>query len=179
MKLGYDPDRDMCVWDPFKPLGGNTAEKLREATFLLWKGHCSVHARFTVEQIEKARREYPNVQVLVHPECSLEVVRASDLNGSTEFILRTISEAPAGSVWAVGTEINLVSRLAAEFPDKTIFCLDPQVCPCSTMYRIHPSFLLWTLESLVKAEVVNQVKVDEPTASYARRALEQMLKIGG
>jgi quinolinate synthase len=179
VKLGYDPDRDMCVWDPFKPLGGNTPEKLREATFLLWKGHCSVHARFTVEQIEKARREYPDVRVLVHPECSLEVVRASDLNGSTEFILRTITEAPPGSVWAVGTEINLVSRLAHEFPDKTIFCLDPQVCPCSTMYRIHPSFLLWTLESLVKGEVVNQVKVDAPTARYARQALDQMLKIGG
>lgn len=179
VKLGYDPDLDMCVWDPFKPLGGNTPEKLREATFLLWKGHCSVHARFTVEQIEKARREHPDVTVLVHPECSLEVVQASDLNGSTEFILRTISESPPGSVWAVGTEINLVSRLANEFPDKTIFCLDPQVCPCSTMYRIHPSFLLWTLESLVKGDVVNQVRVEEPTAGYARQALEQMLKIGG
>ncbi|MHB8635233.1 MAG: quinolinate synthase NadA [Fimbriimonadaceae bacterium] len=179
VKLGYDPDRDMCVWDPFKPLGGNTPAKLRESTFLLWKGHCSVHARFTVKQIEKARRDYPDVKVLVHPECSLEVVRASDLNGSTEFILRTITEADAGSVWAVGTEINLVSRLANEFPDKTIFCLDPQVCPCSTMYRIHPSFLLWTLESLVKGEVVNQVNVPEPTATFARQALDQMLKIGG
>ncbi|HLK16917.1 MAG TPA: quinolinate synthase NadA [Fimbriimonadaceae bacterium] len=179
VKLGYDPDQDMCVWDPFKPLGGNTPEKLRASTFLLWKGHCSVHARFTVEQIEKARREHPDVNVLVHPECSLEVVRASDLNGSTEFILRTITEAPAGSVWAVGTEINLVSRLAEENPEKTVFCLDPEVCPCSTMYRIHPSFLLWALESLVKGEVVNQVSVPEPAASLARTALEQMLKIGG
>ncbi len=179
VKLGYDPEKDMCVWDPFKPLGGNTAEKLRQSTFILWKGHCSVHARFTVDQIEKARKEFPDVKVLVHPECSLEVVNASDLNGSTEFILKTITESPAGSIWAVGTEINLVSRLASEQPDKTIFCLDPQVCPCSTMYRIHPSFLLWTLENLAKGEVVNKVEVPEPTKSNARKALEQMLRVGG
>jgi quinolinate synthase len=109
----------------------------------------------------------------------LEVVNASDMNGSTEFILKTITNAAAGSTWAVGTEINLVSRLADEFPDKTIFCLDPQVCPCSTMYRIHPSFLLWTLENLVRGDVVNRVEVPEPTKTYARKALEQMLRVGG
>jgi quinolinate synthase len=179
VKLGYSPGKDMVVWDPFKPLGGNTAERIREATFILWKGHCSVHARFTVEQIEQARREQPGVQVLVHPECSLDVVKASDLNGSTEYILKTITESPAGSIWAVGTEINLVSRLASEMPDKTIFCLDPQICPCSTMYRIHPSFLLWSLDKLAAGEMVNRVTVPEPVKTNARKALEQMLKVGG
>jgi len=177
VKLGYDPDRDMIVWDPFKPLGGNSEEDIRRGTFILWKGHCSVHQRFTVEQIEKARREYPDLNVLVHPECPLEVVRASDFNGSTEFIIRKIEEAPAGTVWAVGTEINLVSRLAKEHPDKRIFCLDPQICPCSTMYRIHPSFLLWVLENLVKGNVVNEVIVPEPVRSNALLALDRMLTV--
>jgi len=179
VKLGYDAETDMIVWDPFKPLGGNSEEAIRRATFILWKGHCSVHQRFTVEQIEKARREHPGVKVLVHPECPLDVVEASDYNGSTEFIIRTIESAEPGTAWAVGTEINLVARLAREHPDKTIFCLDPQICPCSTMYRIHPSFLLWGLESLVEGTVVNQVKVPETTAYWARQALETMLTIGG
>src|SRR5579862_8217831 len=178
VKLGYDAEKEMILWDPFKPQGGNSDEAIRRATFILWKGHCSVHQRFTVEQIERARREHPGVKVLVHPECPLDVVRASDFNGSTEFIIKTIESAEPGTAWAVGTEINLVSRLAREHSDKTIFCLDPQICPCSTMYRIHPSFLLWALENLVEGTVVNQVKVPEATAYWARQALETMLTIG-
>ena len=178
VKMGFDPEADMCVWDPFKPLGGNTAEKIKASTFILWKGHCSVHSRFKVEQIEKARAEHPKVNVLVHPECDLSVVRASDYFGSTEYIIKMVQNAEPGSVWAVGTEINLVERLGKEHPDRTVFCLDPQICPCSTMYRIHPSFLLWVLENLVEGNVVNQVKVPEPIAANARKALKQMLEIG-
>lgn len=178
VRLGFDHEVDMVVWDPFIPLGGNSAEDLRRSKFILWKGHCSVHKRFTVEQIEEARAAHYGVTVVVHPECPLEVVQASDMNGSTEFILKVVTEAPAGSVWAVGTEINLVKRLASENPDKMVFCLDPEICPCSTMYRIHPSFLCWVLERLVAGEVVNQVVVPEKTAEWARVALERMLTIG-
>lgn len=177
VKLGFDPDADMCVWDPFKPLGGNTPEKLRASKFILWKGHCSVHKRFTVAQIEEARAKVPGVSVLVHPECELEVVKASDLNGSTEFIIRAVEEAPEGTAWAIGTEINLVKRLANENPGKKIFCLDSQICPCSTMYRIHPSFLLWSLEKLVAGVVVNEIVVPEPTKSNALKALQRMLEL--
>lgn len=177
VKLGFDPDKDMALWDPFKPLGGNTPEKLKQAKFILWKGHCSVHSRFTVDQVKKARQDYPDINVLVHPECSLEVVRESDLNGSTEFIIQKVKDAEPGSKWAIGTEINLVSRLAEEHPDKTIFCLDPMICPCSTMYRIHPSFLLWALESLVEGNVVNEIKVPEEIAIPARIALDRMLQL--
>jgi len=177
VKLGYDPDKDMIVWDPFLPLGGNTPERIREATFILWKGHCSVHKRFTVEQIAEARVTHPDVKVLVHPECPLDVVRAADYNGSTEYIIKMVEEAPAGSTWAIGTEINLVSRLAQEHPDKTIFCLDPQICPCSTMYRIHPSFLAWTLDNLAAGNVVNQVIVPPKVKHFARLALDRMLTV--
>ncbi len=177
VKLGYDPEKDMIVWDPFKPFGGNTEDDIHRATFILWKGHCSVHQRFTVEQIEKARRDFPDVNVLVHPECPLEVVSASDFAGSTEFIIRKVEEAPAGSVWAVGTEINLVSRLNHEHPDKTIFCLDPQICPCSTMYRIHPSFLCWVLEELVAGRVMNHVVVPENVRANALLSLQRMLTV--
>ena len=175
--LGYDPNEDMVVWDPFKPLGGNTPEAIRRATFILWKGHCSVHKRFTVEQIAKARSDYPDVRVIVHPECELEVVQAADEYGSTEYILRQVTDAPAGSTIAIGTEINMVSRLAKTHPDKRIFCLDPQICPCSTMYRIHPSFLLWTLENLVRGEVVNQVSVPPNVKQFAKVALDRMLTV--
>ena len=130
-----------------------------------------------MEQIEKARREMPGVHVLVHPECELEVVEAADTNGSTEFILDSITNAPAGSKWAVGTEINLVSRLAKEMPDRQIVCLDPEICPCSTMYRIHPSFLLWTLENLVVGNVVNQVKVPAEVRENALISLQRMLTV--
>ena len=174
VKLGYQPE-DCVVWDPFQPLGGNTPEVLRKATFILWKGHCSVHKRFTVEQIKQARERFPDVKVLVHPECELEVVQAADYDGSTEYIIEMVSEAPAGSKWAIGTEINLVNRLAKENPDKTVFCLDPVVCPCSTMYRIHPAYLAWVLEELVAGSVVNQVQVHPEIAQWAKVALERML----
>lgn len=177
VKLGYDPHRDMVLWDPFKPLGGNTPERLREATFILWKGHCSVHKRFTVEQIEQFRAEYAGIKILVHPECELGVVEASDYYGSTEYIIKTVQASESGSKWAIGTEINLVSRLAKENPDKQIFCLDPQICPCSTMYRIHPSFLCWTLEKLVDGEVINEVIVPEDVQEHARIAIDRMLML--
>lgn len=179
LKKGISLD-EMAVWDytlPYGSLGGNTLEQLERARVILWKGHCSVHRRFSVAQIEKARREHPGVTVIVHPECLMEVVQAADMDGSTEFISKTISNAEPGSVWAVGTEINLVSRLARENPDKTVFCLDPVVCPCATMYRIHPAYLAWALEELAAGRIVNQVKVDEETARYARIALERMLAV--
>lgn len=175
--LGLDPDRDMLVWDPHKPFGGTTADDVRDRRVLLWKGHCSVHARFNVAQITQARETYPGVRIIVHPECPLDVVRAADLNGSTEVIIDTITAAPEGSAWGVGTEVNLVSRLAHEMPDKTIFCLDPVVCPCSTMYRIHPHYLLWTMENLEEGRVVNQVRVPHEVTADARVALTRMLEI--
>jgi quinolinate synthase len=175
-KKGIPLDK-MVVWDPFQPLGGNTPEALRDATVILWKGYCSVHARFSVEQIERARRDYPDVNVVVHPECRYEVVQAADSNGSTEFIIDVIRKAPAGTTWAVGTEINLVNRLQLEHPDKTIFCLDPVICPCSTMYRIHPAYVLWALEHLVEGEVVNQITVDPETKRDALIALDRMLAV--
>ena len=176
VKKGIPLD-EMVVWDPFQPMGGNTEEQLRNARVILWKGYCSVHARFSVEQIEQARRDYPGVNVIVHPECRLEVVQASDLDGSTEYIIKQVREAPAGSVWAVGTEINLVRRLQAEMPDKTIFCLDPVICPCSTMYRIHPAYMLWALEHLVRGEVVNEITVDPVIKAEAKVALDRMLAV--
>ena len=171
---------EMPVWDytlPFGSLGGNALEQLERARVILWKGHCSVHLRFSVEQIERARREHPDITIVVHPECRMEVVRAADLDGSTEFIARTISEAPARSRFAVGTEINLVSRLARENPDKLVFCLDPVVCPCSTMFRIHPAYLCWALEELAEGRIVNRVELDEETRRDARIALERMLTV--
>ncbi|RYG79536.1 quinolinate synthase NadA [bacterium] len=179
VKLGFDPETEMVVWDPFKPLGGNTPEALQAARFILWKGHCSVHARFTVEQIAAARAADPEVRVVVHPECELEVVQAADEAGSTEYILKTITNSPPGSKWAVGTEINLVNRLAKEQPDKTITCLDPLVCPCSTMYRIHPSFLLWSLEELVAGREMNVVRVPDKVRDAALVSLQRMLTVGG
>jgi quinolinate synthase len=171
------PQDQMVVWDPFQPLGGNTEEALRNAKVILWKGYCSVHARFSVEQIQKARAEHPDVNVIVHPECRAEVVQASDMDGSTEYIIDVIRDAPAGTTWAVGTEINLVRRLQSQMPEKTIFCLDPVICPCSTMYRVHPAYLLWALEHLVEGRVVNQVKVDDVTRAEAKIALDRMLAV--
>ena len=176
LKLGIGLD-EMLVWNPFKPLGGHTEEALRRARVILWQGHCSVHTRFSVAQIEEARQRYPDVRVVVHPECFMEVVQAADLNGSTEFIIRSISESPPGSVWAVGTEISLVNRVARENRDKTVFCLDSVVCPCSTMYRIHPAYLSWVLDGLNQGVLVNQIKVDEQTAQEARVALDRMLSV--
>ena len=177
---GFDmgiPLDEMVVWDWRRPLGGNDPEALARARVILWKGHCSTHQRFSVEQIERARAERPGVNVIVHPECSREVVAAADASGSTERIIQALAEAPAGSVWGVGTEINLVNRLAAEHPDKTVFCLDPVVCPCSTMYRIHPAYLAWTLEELIAGRVVNRVAVDAETREWSLAALERMLAL--
>ncbi|MCH8201245.1 MAG: quinolinate synthase NadA [Chloroflexi bacterium] len=179
IKKGVPLD-EMVVWDytlPYGSLGGNTREELERAKVILWKGWCSVHRRFSVAQIEKARAEYPGVKVIVHPECTMEVLQAADMDGSTEVISRTITEAPAGSTWAVGTEINLVSRLARENPDKTVFCLDPVVCPCATMYRIHPAYLAWTLDELAAGRVVNRVDVPADIAKHAKVALERMLSV--
>jgi quinolinate synthase len=168
---------EMVVWDPFLPMGGNTPEVLRAAKVILWKGYCSVHARFSVEQIAQAREAFPDVNIIVHPECRMEVVQAADYNGSTERIIDVITAAPSGTVWGVGTEINLVNRLQKEMPDKTIFCLDPIICPCSTMYRIHPAYILWVLEHLVAGEVVNQITVDDDTRRDALVALDRMLAV--
>ena len=176
LKMGI-PLSQMALWDPFQPLGGNPREALESSRVILWKGHCSVHTRFTVEQVRKARAEHPSINILVHPECTMEVVQEADLVGSTEFIARSIAQAPPGSKWAVGTEVNLVSRLAKENPDKLVFCLDPVVCPCSHMYRIHPAYLCWTLENLAEGRVVNRVEVDPETKHWARIALERMLAL--
>ncbi len=176
LKLGIALD-EMLVWNPFKPLGGHTADALRKARVILWQGHCSVHTRFTVAQIEQARAKYPDVNVVVHPECFMETVRAADSNGSTEFIINTVRNAPSGTVWAIGTEISLVNRLAKENPDKTVFCLDSVVCPCSTMYRIHPAYLAWVLEGLAEGVLVNRITVDDRTREEARVALDRMLAV--
>ncbi len=171
------PLEQMPLWNPNRTLGGNTREELEDAKVLLWHGFCSVHKRFTVEQIEKARREYPDVHVVVHPESPMPVVDAADSSGSTDFIVKAIQAAPAGSTFAIGTEINLVQRLAAQYPQHTIFCLDPVICPCSTMYRIHPGYLAWVLEELIDGRVVNQISVGEDVADPARVALERMLAV--
>ena len=176
LKLGLSPN-EMVVWNPFKPLGGNTPEQLRDAKMVLWQGHCSVHTRFNVNQIQAARERYPDVTVLVHPECPMETVQAADMNGSTEVIRKAINEAPAGSTWAVGTEISLVNRLALANSDKTVFCLDPVICPCSTMYRIHPAYLLWVLDGLVDGQVINQITVPEQVRKDAQIALDRMLAL--
>jgi quinolinate synthase len=177
-KLGVADDA-MVVWDPRRPLGGVSVEALRRARLILWRGWCSVHARFTVGQIAEARRRYPGINVIVHPECGREVVAAADLDGSTEFILETITSAPPGSQWAIGTEINMVNRLAAEHPDQRIFCLDPVICPCSTMYRIHPAYLAWVLEALVEGRVINEIVVADNVKAAARVALDRMLALPG
>ena len=171
------PLTQMPLWNPNLPLGGNSREQLLEARILLWHGFCSVHRRFTVDQIDRARAEYPGAHVIVHPECPMEVVDAADSAGSTDFIVKAINAAPPGSVFAIGTEINLVQRLAAEHPEHTIFCLDPVICPCSTMYRIHPGYLAWVLESLVEGDTVNRITVAPETAEKAGVALERMLSV--
>ncbi|HLH63265.1 MAG TPA: quinolinate synthase NadA [Ktedonobacteraceae bacterium] len=177
LKYGI-PEEQMAVWNPKNPLATEAAEEeIERARIILWKGYCTTHMRFNVQQVAKARAEYPGIRVLVHPECRREVVEAADLYGSTEYIIQQIEQAPSGSQWAVGTEINLVHRLAKEHPDQLIFCLDPIVCPCSTMYRIHPAYLAWVLEGLVEGQVINQVSVDEETAHWARVALQRMLSL--
>lgn len=165
----------MPLWHGRKPMGGNTAEQLIEAKVVLWNGFCSVHKRFNVGQIEKARTENPGARVIVHPECPMEVVDAADEYGSTDYIRKAVEGASQPTTFAIGTEINMVQRLAAQHPEHKIFCLDPVVCPCSTMYRIHPGYLAWVLERLVAGEVVNQISVDKKVATNAAIALERML----
>ncbi len=169
------PLEKMPMWNPRKDLGGNDAQALADSRVILWHGFCSVHKRFNVGQIQKARADFPGVQVIVHPECPMEVVDAADAAGSTDFIRKAIAAATEPTTFAVGTEINLVNRLAAEYPEHTIFCLDPVICPCSTMYRIHPGYLAWVLEALVRGEVLNRIEVDDDVAAPARVALERML----
>lgn len=176
IKFGI-PLEKMVVWDPRQELGGNTPEALQQARIILWKGFCSVHGRFQPRHVDERRAEYPGIKILVHPECRYEVVAKSDLNGSTEFIIKTIAEAPAGSEWAVGTELNLVNRLAKRHPDKFVTLLAPDLCMCATMFRISPENLLWSLENLVAGHVVNEIKVDAETAQWAVVALERMLAI--
>jgi quinolinate synthase len=168
---------DMRVWDPKRDLGGLEEVDVKEATLLLWKGHCSVHQRFKVAHVEAFRAEHPDGLVVVHPECAHEVIEVADQVGSTDFIIKAVEGAPAGSVIGIGTEIHLVQRLAAEHPDRTVVSLDPLVCPCSTMFRIDAAHLAWVLENLVEGTVVNQIMVDGDTAEWARVALERMLAI--
>jgi quinolinate synthase len=177
VRMGFDAERDMLVWDPSLPLGGHTPSDIARAAVLLWKGYCSVHMRFTLAHIELAREAHPDVRIIVHPECRREVVDAADYFGSTEFIAKTVRAAEPGTKWGVGTEVNLVKRLADEMPDKLIFCLDPIICPCGTMYRIHPANLCWALESLVRGRVVNQVSVPPQIRAPALQALERMIQI--
>jgi quinolinate synthase len=176
LEMGFDLD-DCVLYDPHKPQGGLTAGQLHGARMILWRGHCSVHGRFTIDSVREVRERVPGVTVLVHPECRHDVVRAADLVGSTEFIIKTLEAAPAGSAWAVGTELNLVRRLALAHPDKQITFLDRTVCYCSTMNRIDLPHLVWSLEELVAGRVPNQITVDEDTAHYARLALDQMLAL--
>jgi quinolinate synthase len=176
LEMGFDLD-DCVLYDPHKPDGGLTGEQLRDARMILWRGHCSVHGRFTIDSVREVRERIPGVHVLVHPECRHEVVRAADQVGSTEYIIRTLAAAPAGSAWAVGTELNLVRRMALAHPDKQIMFLDRTVCYCSTMNRIYLPHLVWALEELVAGRVPNQITVDEDTAHHARVALDQMLAL--
>ncbi|KUJ45742.1 MULTISPECIES: quinolinate synthase NadA [Micromonospora] len=178
LEMGFSLD-DCVLYDPHKPGGGLTPEQLRDARMILWRGHCSVHGRFTLDSVNDVRERVPGVNVLVHPECRHEVVNAADLVGSTEYIIRTIEAAPAGSAWAIGTELNLVRRLALAHPDKQIMFLDRAVCYCSTMNRIDLPHLVWALEELVAGRVVNQITVDADTAHHARVALDQMLALPG
>jgi quinolinate synthase len=174
--MGFS-EADMRVWDPRREFGGLTDADATAATFFLWKGHCSVHQRFRPEHVTAFRTEHPNGVVIVHPECAHDVCAVADEVGSTDYIIRAVDAAPAGSVIGVGTEIHLVQRLAHETPGKTIVSLDPLICPCSTMFRIDAAHLCWTLENLVEGRVVNRITVDDATAADARVALDRMLSI--
>lgn len=168
---------DCVIWNPWKPSGGLSEAQIKMAKVILWRGHCSVHGRFTVENIENVRRVLPQVKVLVHPECQHEVVAQADVVGSTEMIIKTVTDSPSGSKWAIGTELNLVQRLARENPDKEVVFLDKTVCYCSTMNRIDLPHLVWAMEALVAGRVVNQIKVDQQVALQAKVALERMLAL--
>jgi quinolinate synthase len=174
--MGYD-EADMRVWNPHRDFGDLEERDVKEATLLLWKGHCSVHQRFRPEHVAAARAEHPGVEVIVHPECAHDVVELADRVGSTERIQEWVRDAPSGAALAIGTEVHMVQRLAREHADKTIFTLDPLVCPCSTMFRIDGPHLAWVLENLVDGTVVNQIVVDPQTTEWARVALQRMLDI--
>ena len=176
LEMGFSLD-DCVLWDPHRPDGGLTARQLADAKMILWRGHCSVHGRFTKDSVDQVRALVPGVNVLVHPECRHDVVTSADFVGSTEYIIRTIEAAPAGSSWAVGTELNLVRRLANRYPDKQVTFLDRTVCYCSTMNRIDLPHLVWALEELVAGRVPNRITVDDETARYARIALDRMLAL--
>jgi quinolinate synthase len=176
LELGVPLD-EMVVWNPFRQMGGNTPEQLRKAKMVLWQGHCSVHTRFTVSQIDAARALHPDINILVHPECPMETVQAADMVGSTEFIREKVNSGAPGSKWGIGTEVSLVNRLAINNPDKTVFCLDPVTCPCSTMYRVHPAYVLWMLEGLLEGKVNNEITVPEDIQRDSKIALERMLSL--
>ena len=178
LKLGIGLD-ECVVWNPLLPSGGLSAEQIANARMILWKGHCSVHGRFSADVIDELRARDPEINILVHPECNHEVVTKADYVGSTEYIIRTIEAAPAGSSWAIGTELNLVKRLADEHPDKRIAFLDRSVCYCSTMNRIDLPHLVWALESLVAGQTVNVIEVDAQTQAEAKVALQRMLDLPG
>ena len=178
LDLGLDLD-DCVVYNPHRPSGGLSETQLAAAKMILWRGHCSVHGRFTLDSVNEVRERIPGVQVLVHPECRHEVVTAADQVGSTEYIVKTLAEAAPGTSWAVGTELNLVRRLAREHPDKQVVFLDKTVCYCSTMNRIDLPHLVWSLENLAAGRVVNQIEVDPEVAHFARVALDQMLALPG
>lgn len=171
------PLDEMTIWDWRLPQGGNSAEAIKSSRILLWKGHCSVHQMFKVEHVEQFRRRYPGGRVLVHPECMMSVVDSADLVGSTEFIIKTIEQAEAGSTWGVGTELHLVNRLAQEHPDKRIIFLSPMVCMCATMFRIDLPHLSWCLDNLARGTPVNRIQVPRDTSHWARLALRRMLEI--
>jgi quinolinate synthase len=176
--MSYPIDK-MVVWDPTKDLGGNTPEQIRSATFILWKGHCSVHQLFRPEHVDAVRREHPNMKVIVHPECRHEVVEKADLAGSTAYIVKQIEAAAPGSEWAIGTEVHLVNRLKQQHPEQTIIVLSECQCLCTTMFRIDLPHLCWVLENLIEGKVVNEIKVDAHTRKWATVALERMLAIKG
>ena len=177
--MGYDVDRDMVLWDPRKDLGGNSEDDLRRATFLLWKGHCSVHALFRPEHVDQARQADPDVKVIVHPECRREVVERADMAGSTAYIVEQVKAAPPGTAWAIGTEVHLVNRLATDHPEQTITVLSDCQCLCTTMTRIDLPHLCYVLEELVAGNVVNEVRVDAHTRRHAIVALDRMLALKG
>ncbi|HQY88956.1 MAG TPA: quinolinate synthase NadA [Tepidisphaeraceae bacterium] len=170
---------EMVVWDPRLDLGGNTIEQIEHARFILWKGHCSVHALFRPEHVDQVRQKFPNMKVMVHPECKFEVVQRSDLAGSTAYIVDQVRKAPPGSEWAIGTEVHLVNRLKHQHPDQQIVVLSDCQCMCTTMYRIDLPHLCWSIERLVAGEVVNEVRVDDVTRKWALVALDRMLSIKG
>jgi quinolinate synthase len=176
LSLGLSID-DCVLWNPWKPMGGLTEDEIRGAKMILWRGHCSVHGRFTKESIDELRARIDGIQIIVHPECKHEVVTAADVVGSTEKIIQTVSQSPSGSIWAVGTELNLVSRLAQQNPDKQVLFLDKTVCYCSTMNRIDLPHLVWAMESVLAGHIVNEIKVDPATARFSKLALEQMLAL--